>query len=574
MGWLVSRALRRFVLLAATASLVLNLALLAPSLYLVQVVDRVFVSRSGETLAMLSLFAIGALALAYCMDTARAAALARAGRVLDARLAAPAFTQALLRAARGDGLAGLAGGERLRDIGRLRSFLASTGVQALFDAPWLPLYLSVITAMHPLLGAVAALGAASLITLSVVADRLTRGSVEAARQAAHGLSHRTDALLREAEAIVGMGMLRAAERSWNGHHEEALLHQGRQGARAMRLAALARVARQGVQLCAIAAGAWLVIEGRASPGVMIGATVLLGRALAPVEHLISGWKHLVDARSAWRRIADPSAAPEQARRLSLPAPSGRLEVEGLAFGHDASRRPFIRGIAFVVEPGESLGIVGASGSGKTTLVRLLLGLRAPAQGTVRLDGADMQQWNRDELGAHVGYLPQDVMLVAGTVAGNISRLGNSGDGDERVVEAARLAGAHEMILRLPQGYDTPVGDAGSLLSGGQRQRIALARAVYGSPCLVVLDEPNAHLDAAGEAALMQALQLLKARGATVIVVGHRHSLIAGMDKLAVLDDGMLAAFGPTAAVRAKLSKASGQAPHRLVPRVQSQGAAA
>lgn len=561
MRWLFVARLRRFVLLAAVASLLLNLALLVPSLYMLQVFDRVFASRSIETLLMLSLFAAGALALGYCMDAARAAALARAGRALDETLSAPALAQALQQAAAGRGRADA---DRLRDIAQLRTFLAGPGVQAMFDAPWLPVYLLVITAMHPVLGATAAAGAVVLAALSVLTERFTREPAEAAQQRSRSLGHFTEALTRHAEVIVGMGMSGVAVGRWRTQHEAALETQAGLGSLSSRLGALARMTRQAVQLLALGVGAWLVVGENASPGIMVAATVLLGRALQPVEQLIGGWKQLVDGRAAWRRIAEPRELPSAAEpRLSLPTPAGRLEVEQLVFSHDRNRAALIRNVSFAIEPGESLGIVGPSGSGKTTLLRLMLGLRSPQHGAVRLDGADIRHWNRDELGAHLGYLPQDVSLFGATVAENIARLG---DVNARlVVEAAQLAQVHDMILRLPQGYDTPVGEGGAVLSGGQRQRIGLARALYGQPRLVVLDEPNAHLDAAGEAALKAALGALKARGTTVIVVGHRPGLMAHLDKLAVLHEGELAAFGPAAAVLARLRGSSAQPVHHIAP---------
>jgi PrtD family type I secretion system ABC transporter len=293
-------------------------------------------------------------------------------------------------------------------------------------------------------------------------------------------------------------------------------------------------------------GAWLVLEANASPGIMVAATILLGRALQPAELLISGWKGLAEARGAWRRLSDRPAALSAGSDLTLPAPRGRLELERVVFATAPMRPALIKGIGFQLEAGESLGLVGASASGKTTLVRLILGIWTPQAGSVRLDGAEIARWDRDALGQYIGYLPQDVELFAGSVAQNIARLGAVDS--ERVVEAARSAHAHEMILRLPEGYDTQIGEAGAVLSGGQRQRIALARALYGNPRLVVLDEPNANLDAEGEVALMAALAELKARGVTLIMVGHRQKLMAQLDKLAVLKDGALEAFGPTAAV--------------------------
>jgi PrtD family type I secretion system ABC transporter len=543
MGWLFVKQLRPFVLLAGAASLVLNLALLMPAIYMVQVFDRVFASRSVETLVMLSVIVLVALALGYCMDTVRARALASAGAALDRRLSPVALAAMLSRAA---GAAGRADIDGLRDIGQLRAFLSGSGIQALFDAPWLPLYLVVIGLMHPLLGAGAALGACLLIVLGILTERLTREHGARVLRGSRAANHHAEALTRNAEAIVGMGMTEAAVDGWRGRRGELLDAQARLGATSSRLAALARVARQGLQVGMLALGAWLVIRANASPGIMVAATILLGRALQPAEHLIGGWKGLVDARGAWRRLSDRPVAPSTSANVGLPAPTGRLEVERVLFATAPARPALIKGVSFRLEPGESLGLVGPSAAGKTTLVRLILGIWTPQAGSVRLDGADIARWDRDALGPHVGYLPQDVELFAGSVAQNIARLGPVDS--ERVVEAARLAHAHEMILRLVDGYDTQIGEAGAVLSGGQRQRIALARALYGSPRLVVLDEPNANLDAEGEMALFAALAELKARGVTLIMVGHRQKLMARLDKLAVLNDGVLEAFGPPAEV--------------------------
>jgi PrtD family type I secretion system ABC transporter len=477
------------------------------------------------------------------MDTVRARALAWAGGALDRRLSPAALSAVLHRAA---GAAGRPDTDALRDIGQLRSFLSSSGIQALFDAPWLPLYLVVIGLMHPLLGLAAAIGAGLLFALGVLTERLTRADAERVLRGSRATNRHAEALTRNAEAIIGMGMTTAAIAGWRGRHDELLDIQAALGAKSSRLAAVARMTRQGLQVAMLGLGAWLVVRANASPGIMVAATILLGRALQPAEHLISGWKGLVEARGAWRRLADRPAVPSAGSNLALPAPRGRLELEHVVFAIAPMRPALVKGIGFQLEPGESLGLVGPSASGKTTLIRLILGIWTPQAGSVRLDGADIARWDRDTLGQHVGYLPQDVELFAGSVSQNIARLGPVDS--QRVLEAARSAHAHEMILRLSEGYDTQIGDAGTVLSGGQRQRIALARALYGNPRLVVLDEPNASLDAEGEMALMAALAELKARGVTLIMVGHRQKLMSQLDKLAVLKDGALEAFGPTATV--------------------------
>jgi len=565
MRWLFVPPMRSFVMLAAAASLLLNLAMLVPSLYTLQVFDRVFASRSIETLLMLSLLTLLALALAYCMDVARSRALASAGRALHLALSPAALEQALVQATSSARRAEM---DRLRDVTELRNFFGGSGVRALFDAPWLPIYLFVIGLMHPLLGLAAGLGAAMLALLAVATERLTRDPTESALRQSRSVGRQAESLSRHAEPIVGMGMVASAVGAWRARHEALQDEQARLAALTSRLSALARIARQGVQMLVLGLGAWLVIDAGASPGIMVAATILLGRALQPVEQLIAGWKQLVDARGAWRRLSEPDALAARERRLRMPVPVGRLAVERLVFGHDASSPALIKGLSFEIDAGDSLGVVGSSGSGKSTLARLLLGVWPPASGAVRLDEANIAHWNRSDLGLHLGYLPQDVSLVAGTVAQNIARLGPVDD--ERVIEAAKMAQAHEMILRLPKGYETPVGEGGSGLSGGQRQRVGLARALYGQPRLVVLDEPDAHLDAEGEDALKGALRALKACGTTVVVVGHRAALMAQLDKIAVMKDGALQAIGPAGAMLARLQARNVHALPAAVPGQQAR----
>lgn len=561
MRWLFVPQLRPFVLLAGGASLVLNLALLIPALYMLQVFDRVFASRSVETLTMLTIVALGALALGYCMDVARLRALAWAGRALDRRLSPAALASVLRQSAARPDRADLDG---LRDVTQLRSFLGGNGIQALFDAPWLPIYILVIGAMHPLLGAAALAGAVLLLALAVLSERLTRDAADQALHKSRTANRHAERLTRNAEAIIGMGMTSAALAGWKTRHESLLEAQARLAALNGRFGACARMARQGLQITMLALGAWLVIEAHASAGIMVAATILLGRALQPVELLIGGWKQLVEARGAWRRLSDRAWVLPESARTVLPAPKGRLEVERLIFGAVANRPALIKGVGFELDPGESLGIIGPSASGKTTLVRLILGIWKPQAGVVRLDGADIAHWDRDALGTHIGYLPQDVELFAGTVAENIARLGPVDA--ERIHAAARLANAYDMILRLPEGFDTQIGESGAVLSGGQRQRIALARALYGDPCLVVLDEPNANLDAEGELALRAALDALKARGVTVVVVGHRPALMARLDRLAILNDGTIEVSGPAGEMLSRLTTVTAQTPVAVAAR--------
>jgi PrtD family type I secretion system ABC transporter len=546
MDWLLSRQIRPFIRLAALASLLLNVALLAPALYMLQVFDRVFASGSLETLVMLGIPVLAMLALGYYMDAARARLLAAAGRRVEGCLA-PEALNAQLRAR----ATGAEDDDALRDVAQLRKLLASAGVLALFDAPWVPLYLLIITCMHPLLGGIATLGALLLFGLGMLTEHSTRRHTERAMGATRAAQRRADALLRNAEAVVAMGMTGAAVAGWQQRCDEQHQAQEQLAHTGARLGAMARIARQLLQVTALGFGAWLVIGREASPGIMIAATILLGRALQPVELLIGGWKSMIEARTAWGRLGGRQTLLRPAR-LALPAPRGRLDIERLTYAVANNQEPLLRGVTFSVLPGESVGIVGPSASGKTTLLRLLLGMRDPQAGTVRLDGADISRWDREALGRAIGYLPQDVELFAGSVAMNIARLQKPDP--EAVLRAATLARAHELILGLPEGYDTDIGDGGCRLSGGQRQRIALARALYGDPRLLVLDEPNANLDETGDAALAAALTELKSRGVTVVVVTHRRSLTSKLDRIAVLRNGKIETFGHTAAVLSRLGE--------------------
>jgi len=548
MNWLLASRIRPFIVLAAVASLLFNLALIVPSLYMLEVFDRVFTSRSLETLAMLSLFALLALGLSFCMDRARAMLLARAGRIVDQSLSPSALSSVLRDAAmaRHD-----KDSSPVQDVARLRSFLASPAVQALFDAPWMPLYLAVIFLLHPAMGAAALASALLLFGVGLFAERHVRADSDKVVASGRVAAQRIDALLRNAEVLVGMRMLRQAVAGWQQSHVEALQTQQRLTDLGAVLTALGRVLRQSVQVLMLCLGAWLVVAGHASPGIMIAATVLVARALQPVEQLIAGWKSLVEVRAAWRRLQGRAIGAAEAGGVVLPSVRGVLSLERVSLYADPSRPALIKAVSLGIEPGRCLGLIGPSASGKTTLLRLMLGLRRPQSGSVRLDGSDLAGWPADHLEGAIGYLPQDVELFAGSVAHNIARLGEV-DG-ARVIAAAELAGVHTMIQRLPQGYETQIGDGGCVLSGGQRQRIALARAVYGAPRLVVLDEPNASLDAEGEQALGIAIERLKQAAVGVVLVSHRPQLMRHADTLALLRDGALEALGPRDEVLARLA---------------------
>jgi PrtD family type I secretion system ABC transporter len=539
---------RPYFLYAGLFSLAINLLLLVPPLYMLQVFDRVLASRSVETLVVLTLAAIVALLVMAVLDVLRARLLGAAGAALDRGLGPRVLDGLLAQTARLSGGAYLNG---LRDVNTLRTFLGGAGLMALFDAPWLPIFLLVIFLFHPMLGIVALVGAIAMLLLAVLNERLTRKPLERSQVEARRAGRFIDANVRNAEVVNALGMLPAVTQRWAKLNDAALLEQMRANRIGGSLTGWTKFARQFIQLAMLGVGALLVVSQDVTAGVMIAATILLGRALAPVETLIAGWRSLVEARNAWRRLHELlTTNPPAEAGTALPAPEGRVELEGVAFR--LGDKVILRSISFKLAAGESLGLIGPSASGKSTLARLIVGVWKAAAGVVRLDGSDVAAWPREDLGPHLGYLPQDVELFGGTVAENIARLG-APDATE-VVRAAQRAHVHELILRLPKGYDTEIGDAGQALSPGQRQRIALARALYGKPRLIVLDEPNANLDHEGEEALARTLEILKADGVTVVIIAHRPSLLRNVDKMLVLNDGAVASFGPRAEVMARVTR--------------------
>jgi PrtD family type I secretion system ABC transporter len=542
--------IRPFFLYAGLFSLAINVLLLVPPLYMLQVFDRVISSRSEETLAYLAAAVVGGLALMALLDGLRARLLSLAGLSLDRRLGPRVLEGLLAHTARLSGQDYIHG---LRDVNTLRGFFTGPGMLSLFDAPWLPFFLLVIFLFHPLMGIVAAGGALAMLTLAWLNERLTRKPLERAQAGARRAGRYIDAGLRNAEVVTALGMLPAVTQRWTTLNDVALSEQSRAVRAGATLSGWTKFVRQFIQAAMLTVGAYLVIRQHLSVGIMIAATILLGRALAPVESLVAGWRSLVEARAAWRRLhelleSNPPAQPG----TELPVPRGQVDVERVIFGLRNAERPIIRNVSFSIAAGQSLGMIGPSASGKSTLARLVLGVWKPASGVVRLDSADVATWPRGKLGQHIGYLPQDVELFAGTVAENIARLAEP-DAAE-VIRAAQRANVHELVLRLPNGYDTEIGEAGQALSPGQRQRIALARALYGNPRLVVLDEPNANLDHDGEVALLRTLQALKEEGVTVIIIAHRPSLLAGVDRMLVLREGVVEAFGPRADIMPRVTR--------------------
>jgi PrtD family type I secretion system ABC transporter len=535
---------RAYFLSAAFFSLVINVLMLAPALFMLQVFDRVVSSRSVETLVMLFILTLMALACMAYLDAIRARLLARAAIRLEKLLGPRVLASMLRQSAHANRTLSQHG---LRDVNALRAFLTGPGIIAVFDAPWVPLFIALIFVFHPLLGAVALGGALLLLALTVLNEKLSRRSLEAMQAEARSAGRFVDQSLHNAEVVGALGMVGNVTQDWRERSDKALQSQFEANQIGSFLSSMTRFLRQMLQVVMLAAGAWLTIEQHATTGVMIAATIILGRALAPIETLIAGWKSLVEARGAFERlskvIGSESAAADP---MTLPPPRGALAVENAVFGFRGQDLPIIRRVSFELAPGTSLAIVGPSAAGKSTLARLLVGVWHPTAGAVRLDGADIRSWPRERLGPYIGYLPQNVEIFGGSVSQNIARLGVV-DAAE-VIRAATRASAHEMILALPQGYDTPVGEGGTLLSAGQRQRLALARALYGSPAIVVLDEPNSNLDTVGEAALADAMRQLKAAGTTLVVITHRLPLLSVVDKVMVLMHGAVEKFGTLADV--------------------------
>ena len=528
----------------------INVLALASPIYMMQLYDRVVSSRSIDTLIMLTLMFALAIAALVALDTLRGQVLARLGTWLDERLG-PTVIAAGLRASLATANAGR-GGEALRDLATVRSFLSGPTTTPLMDAPWAPLFIGLLYILHPLLGFAGLASGFVLFGLAVLNEVVTKNPLQQANRAAARTMRTVEAAFRNAEAVESMGMRDGVVRLWRREAHASKLAQETAGNRAALVQALSKYTRLMVQSAIMGVGAWLVIEDHASPGVMFGASFLVARALAPVENAIVTWKSVVSARLAYRRLQQLlEAVPPTPKGMSLPRPEGELGVERLVFAPPGADTPILRGISFALGAGEVLGLVGPSAAGKTTLARCITGTWRPSSGHVRLDGADIAVWHAADGGQHLGYLPQDVELFAGTVRDNIARLGDAQP--EAIIDAAKLAGLHEMIMRLPRGYDSDIGEGGLKLSGGQRQRIGLARALFGGPRLVVLDEPNSSLDSEGEAALIEAIAQLKARGTTLIVIAHRPSILQHADKVLVLREGAVAAFGSRDEVIAKLN---------------------
>ncbi len=540
---------------AAGFSMVINLLMLVPSLYMLQVYDRVVPTGNKSTLLMLTLIVFVLFLTLSLLEWVRSQILVKVSTrlelLLNQRVFAVAYKQALY-----------SGGQRAStqpfdDLTGLRQFLTGNGLFAFFDAPWMPMYIALMFVFHSWYGWFSVATSLILVVIAFANEQATAKTLAEANQVAIVGRGQISRNLRNAEVIEAMGMLDNVRQRWLKTTHQVLVLQSIASSRAGLIAAASKVVRLTSQSLILGLGAYLVIEREITPGLMIAGSILLGRALAPIDMVIGNWKGFITARGQYQRLNDLLLnMPADSDKMSLPTPTGHLQFEEAQVIPPGAKLPVLKGISLTIDAGDLLGVIGPSGAGKSTFARASLGIWPTAAGKVRLDGADVSTWNRDELGPYIGYLPQDVELFEGSISENIARFGDIDA--EAVVEAAKMADVHELILRLPEGYDTVIGASGGALSGGQRQRIGLARALYGKPVLVVLDEPNSNLDEQGELALGNALQRLKQKKVTVILVTHRQQVLTKVDKLLVLSEGKLAVYGPRDQVIAHLQQQNQQ----------------
>jgi PrtD family type I secretion system ABC transporter len=550
----------------------INLLMLTVPIYMLQVFDRVLTSRSEETLLLLTLIAIGAIITLSGLEAVRSRLFVRVSVWLNAQLSGDVLKSSITSAL---GSAGRTSARGLRDIETVRSFATGPGVFPLLDAPWMPLFLGVMFMLHPVIGWIATVGAIILLGMALFNEYATRPVLDQAASASNKSVQRAEAAVRNADVIEAMGIAPNLVRRWDTDNAEAIQLQAMASNRAGTISSVVKLLRFGIQLLVMGVGAYLAIIQEMSPGAMIAGSIIMGRALAPVDQAIGTWKGLVAARAAYGRLQVLLAASDaNTSTMALPRPEGRLTAVNASFRVPGQIEPILSGISFELEAGEALGLVGPSAAGKTTLARLIVGSLKASAGAVRLDGANLAEWASSDRGQYIGYLPQDVELFDGTVQENIARMGEAPA--ETVIEAAKRAGVHEMILHLPDGYDTQIGDGGAVLSGGQRQRVGLARALFGDPQLLVLDEPNSNLDREGDKALRTAIQSLRERGATLVVIAHRPNVLEQVDKILVLKDGRVNMFGARDEVIAKLMGQVPQTPSQppLVGGQRAEGAPA
>lgn len=533
-------------------SFTINILMLAMPIYSMQVLDRVLNSASESTLVLLSLLVTVMFLVMALVSAARSQCMIKVGEWLDRQLAPKLMALTLSTAAQRGGV--ISGAQNQRDLGAIKGFITGQPLTTLMDVPWSPVFLIVIFIIHPAQGMLGLAGCVILIGLAVLNEAVARKTMEAANESSVRTMGSAEVATRNAEAVEAMGMTQSVVQAWFKKNMEVSELQMLASSRSNIIMSLTKFFRMFIQLAVLGLGAFLTLEHQMTPGAIIACSILIGRTLAPFEAAIGTWKALVDAKKSYERLKQNiERAPQRLEGILLPEPKGQLTVERVVFAPHGSQKPTIKGVTFGVAPGDVLGVIGSSAAGKTTLAKLLVGVWRPSAGNVRLDGADVYSWNREQFGKFVGYLPQDVELFDGTVRDNIARMTQNVP-DEQIVEAAKMAGAHEMILRLNDGYETQIGLGGSSISAGQRQRVALARAFFGNPRLLVLDEPNANLDSAGEAALTHAINNAKKKGITTIVISHRPSVLNAVDKILVMNDGLVEDFGSAAEIAAKFAR--------------------
>jgi len=542
---------KRPFLVAAAFSFFTNLLYLALPIYTYQVYGRVMVSQNQATLWVLTLITMFAFAVSSAIDDYRARILINYGVVLDQRVSGRLFSGLFDAAVRGDPSAR---SQALRDLDTFRQTLTGVAAAAFFDLPWIPVFVLVLYLVSPLVGTVALVGGLVLLGLALAQERAIRPAAREANDAALKSYAFTEAALRNGEVVRAMGMLPTLGSAWARHRAVTIERGAAAAEQSNSYTDIIKAVRMVIQVLVIAVGAALILDHKMAQGMIFANMILVSRALQPIERIVGAWEPLNNmARAHGRLMQLLQRAEPTTVATSLPRPSGRLSVEGVNFAPPGAQKLVLGNINFRTEPGETLGVIGPSGAGKSTLARLLVGIWRPINGAVRLDGADVFSWDRADFGRHVGYLPQDTELFAGSIRDNIARF--RGDvTDEEVVRAANLAGVHELVLRMPKGYETDVGEGGVVLSAGQRQRVGLARAMLGDPAFIVLDEPNASLDAEGEDALLKAMESMKANGATVVIISHKPGIFRSADKLLVLREGRIDLFGPKDQVMARLMK--------------------
>lgn len=541
-------AYRPVLLVTIFFSFFVNLLMFVAPIYMMQVYDRVLASRNETTLIMLTLIAVAMLVIYGALEYTRTRVLVRAGNRFDRAISQPTFDSVVrLRSLQSES----SSVQAIRDIDTVRDFLSGQGVMAFCDAPWVPIFVAACFILHPYLGLVALAGAVVIFILALINELTTREKLANANRHTIMATHQAQASLRNSEVINALGMRGAIRRKWDDGHQDALGWHGLASDRAGAVMSVQKFVRMSLQVAILGVGAYLAIQREISPGAMIAASIMMGRALAPVEQSVGSWKGFVAMRGASQRLRMMfNSLPPEDELMDLPDPLGSVTVENVVAGAPSTKKTVLKNVSFKIDPGTVMAVVGPSAAGKSTLARVLVNVWPSMQGHVRIDGADLKHWDAEKLGKFIGYLPQDVELFSGTVAENIARFTQVDH--EKVIEAAKLAGVHDMIQKLANGYDTEIGEGGEALSGGQRQRIALARAVYDDPVFVVLDEPNSNLDAAGEEALALAIRGLRQKKTAVVVITHKPNLLTMADAIMILMDGQVQGVGPRDEILPKL----------------------